>query len=1040
MPQSLVNRAWSVALVGRTGARAAWRRWGAEAGDGEFRVVAIVGPAGIGKSRLLAWGADEHRRQGGVVWLGRCSPGLSPPFGPLATALGERWPLVAGDAGEAALGAVPALDPAAPTLPQVRALADVVIDAGAKRPVLLALDDVHWADPGTLAALEQLVYMLSSRTDGSRVLIGLTRRPADEGSDSVLARLAREPTFRTLALAPLGEAEIHELIRRLTAAPPDRRLARRVYEASGGNPLVAISAADDLLGTAHAGQRPLGRSVDEVVARRLAELSPAAVRLALALAVNARSATIDYLAAACDLPADDVDLAAAELEHVGLVTWTDDGFDVVAPHVGEAALAAASTRQRQVMHGRVARLHTAVGPDLLARAHHLERAGPDHAAELDALALPAADQAFAAGDWGWAGRLYERALDHVAPDYRAEVEEKAGIAYFRDFDSPRCEHHLARAAAADDPALAARAALWLVRRRFTSGTRAIGRWIDTSPLDGLLADDALAPGVHAQAHGLLAEIAFQANDLPRARDHAAQASALAGRLDTDENLVSFWVAISEGLAYVGALEVAAAARAFTAADDHIRLTDQLFVRAAGASRRAVVEVMRGDLRTADDQAERAATDAQDAANWSEHALALTMRTIAAGLQGRFDDQADVGEQALISIGRSGATFPPLVLHPALAWGRAARGDRDGCREALDGLDAAGGRAGRYDLALRLMTDPADELDRALDAHEWRPRPPELTAYDAGAHAAQLELALHAGNRDEIAAECALFERLYDRGLAFVLEWPSLVPRLVAEAKVGLDQPEEALAWIERAERVAEPAGARVELARLAVVRARILLARGDDPSVRAAVALVDEAAREFDALGLLRHAREAHRLLDVPPQFAVGDRSLRARAILFTDIVDSTAWNVRLGDDHWLVILAEHNRLARAEVRRRRGVVVKTTGDGICAWFAEPSAAVDCAATLQRAFAEFGEAHPGSAIQIRCGIAVGDVVDFDGDVAGLAVTEAARICAVADGRQVVTSARVAELDRARGRRYRSLGLHDLKGLPAAMPLFLLHEA
>jgi adenylate cyclase len=178
----------------------------------------------------------------------------------------------------------------------------------------------------------------------------------------------------------------------------------------------------------------------------------------------------------------------------------------------------------------------------------------------------------------------------------------------------------------------------------------------------------------------------------------------------------------------------------------------------------------------------------------------------------------------------------------------------------------------------------------------------------------------------------------------------------------------------------------------------------------------------------------------VPPQFAVGDRSLRARAILFTDIVDSTAWNVRLGDDHWLVILAEHNRLARAEVRRRRGVVVKTTGDGICAWFAEPSAAVDCAATLQRAFAEFGEAHPGSAIQIRCGIAVGDVVDFDGDVAGLAVTEAARICAVADGRQVVTSARVAELDRARGRRYRSLGLHDLKGLPAAMPLFLLHEA
>jgi class 3 adenylate cyclase len=1030
--------------VGRTGARAALRRWAAEAGDGQFRLVTITGPAGIGKSRMLAWVAEEHRRRGGVVWLGRCSPELSPPFGPIATALGRRWPTVADTMSEATVGVVPSIDPPAPTLPQVHAVADVVTGEAANRPVLLALDDAHWADPGTLGALEQLVYILASRgAAGCRVLLVLTHRTTapDSPAAGVLARLAREPTFRSLPLDALAEVELHELIRRLIAAPPDRRLVQRVFEASGGNPLVAISAADDLIGVSAGPRRPLGRTVDEVVARHLASLTPPAVRLALALAVNARPASIADLAGICDLPDDVVGQAADELERAGLVTCVEDAYDVVAPHVGEAALAAATTRERQAMHGRIADLCAAAseGPDLLILAHHLERAGLQYASELGKVALAAADRAFATGAWGWAARLYEVALRDRPPDAAglAGLEERAGIACFRDFDSTRCEQHLAAAVDAAranaDPELAARATLWLVRRRFTSGTQAIGRWIDVLPLDDLVGDDDLAVGLRAQAHGLLAEIAFQANDLPQARMHATEAQALAER--TGEDMVGFWVAASEGLALLGTLELDAAALAFAEADRCVHRSGHRFVRSAGACRLAAIEMMRGDLRAADDAAARAAADAEEAANWSEHALAETIRAIVAGQQGRFDDQEDHGERARVSVGRSATTFPPLLLHPAMAWGRAARGDLDGCRAALDDLDAAGGRAGRYTSALRLLAEDPDRLGAGPADHVWRDHPPELTAYDAGAHAAQLELAIHVDNHEQIAAGCALFERFHHRGGRFVLDWPSLVPRLVAEAKARLGLIDEALDWIQRAEQAATSAGARVELARLAIARARILLGRGDDESVRGAVALVDGAARELDALGLLRLAREAQRLLDVPPGGDAPSRALRARAILFTDIVDSTAWNVRLGDDHWLVVMAEHNRLARAAVRRRRGVVVKTTGDGICAWFAEPGDAVDCAAALQAAFAEFGDAHPDMAIRIRCGVAVGDVVDFDGDVAGLAVTEAARICAVAQGAQVVASAEVRRLDHRSGRGYSPLGLHDLKGLPEPMPLF-----
>jgi class 3 adenylate cyclase len=337
----------------------------------------------------------------------------------------------------------------------------------------------------------------------------------------------------------------------------------------------------------------------------------------------------------------------------------------------------------------------------------------------------------------------------------------------------------------------------------------------------------------------------------------------------------------------------------------------------------------------------------------------------------------------------------------------------------------------------VMTDDAARVLKDIDSHEWRPHPMRLTAYDAGAHAAQLELAIQAEDRGQVAAGQRLFDDLHARGVAYAVDWPCLVPRVLAEAALCLGQVERAAEWVDLAERTAEATGARTEIARLAVIRARMLLDSAEDESVHGAVDLIDRATAEFDALGMLRAARQAQQLFDLPRSTGAAMRRLRPRTVLFTDIVDSTAWNVRLGDTRWLLLLAEHNRRARQEVRRRRGVVVKTTGDGICAWFPEPTDAVDCAESLQRSFAEFGNQHPDTPIGIRCGIAVGDVYDFDGDLAGLAVTEAARICAVATSGQVVTSDAVARLDHQAHRSYRDIGAHRLKGLPDELTLFAL---
>lgn len=1040
MHQPLANRAWSVALVGRTGARASLRRWITDACDGELRVVTLSGPTGIGKSRALEWAADEVRRRGGAVGIGRCSPGVAHPYGPLAQALralGARQ-LRSGRGHDAAsFDAASSFDQTESSY--VQALAGVVIGAGTSRPVLLGIEDLHWSDGGTVAALEQLIYLLATTASGRRVIVVITHRPLEptDATAQAVVRLSREPAYRALPLEPLDELELQELIRRLTAAAPDRLLVRHVHELSGGNPLVAIAMTDD----AASGFAPTrAATADDVLASRLGGLSPTATAVAVALTLAGGRSAADDLAAVCEATVVNVVDALDELERARLVRSVLDRWELVYPNIADALLRNSTSRQRRGMHGRIAtRLDgRARGIRLVELAHHLEQAGPRHEARLAEVAPEAAEQAFAGGAWGQAAHLYEIALAAAGdePGRRAELEERAGLAYFRDFDSARCLDHLARAsalaAASGDAVLAARADIWHLRRRFTSGSESIDHPVDVAAVTRVVDSD-LPAELRARGHGLLAEVAFQANDQARALHHAAAAKALAE--EAGEPQVAFWVSVSEGLAHLGVLDLPAATDAFTQADTAAHDAGLTFVASAGASRLAATALLTGDLASAERYGVRAGASAADAGNWAEHAIAHTVSAIAAGVRGLLDDLEDRGEVARISCGRSGATFTPLLLYPAIAWGRAMRGDQSGADAALDELDEAGGRSARYRLAVALLAGDDASVRGQLIGYTWRDLPPELTAYDAGAHAADLELAVHAGDAVRVAEARCLFEALDERGVVFTLEWPCLVPRLLAEAAASLGEVDAALTWAGRAEQVAAAAGAQVELARLAVLRAGLLLTRNDDDSVRTAVELIDEATRAFDAMGMLRFARQAQRLFDLPPPVDAAARSLRPRAILFTDIVDSTAWNARLGDDHWLVLLADHNRRARAAVRRYHGVVVKTTGDGVCAWFGAVTEAVDCAQALQRGFEEFRDGHPETPIRIRCGVALGDVYDFDGDLAGLAVTEAARVCAVAGGDQIVVSAAVAHGDEDGEHVYRSLGDHDLKGLPGLSALF-----
>lgn len=127
------------------------------------------------------------------------------------------------------------------------------------------------------------------------------------------------------------------------------------------------------------------------------------------------------------------------------------------------------------------------------------------------------------------------------------------------------------------------------------------------------------------------------------------------------------------------------------------------------------------------------------------------------------------------------------------------------------------------------------------------------------------------------------------------------------------------------------------------------------------------------------------------------------RAIMFTDLKDSTLMTSTFGDARGLHLLHVHNALTRNALRDHRGREVKHTGDGIMASFAAVDDAVDCAITIQRGFADHNRAHPAEAMHLRIGLSAGEPIEEDGDLFGNAVQLAARLCAHAEPGRILVA-------------------------------------
>jgi len=466
-----------------------------EAGE-RGRLALVGGEAGAGKSRLVRELAHEVAREGVLVLYGACDAVVQTPYRPFAEALDQLTRSIdpemlradLGSAGGELTRLLPDLPARVAGLPPPvaadsdterhrlhTAVADLLAAAGRRRPLLLVLEDGHWADTPTLVLLRHLARASSE----ARVLVLTTFRDTEadipaELADA-LADLRRSEHVVRLHLGGLSEDEVGEFVRRAGGGeidPAEPELSRALRELTEGNAFLLCELWRALVETdAFAIEngtlrltRPLReiatpQSVREVVSQRLSRLDPASRDLLELAAVAGPEFELDVLRRA----------APVELEQIGALepamrsgVIEELPFPALAYRfthelVRRALYDRLSVLRRAELHLRIAEALESLdrprqGRLLAGLAHHFAAAAPigvaARAVEYNLLAASAASAALAYDE---ATARLRTALEMGIEDERrrAEILLEEGTALFRagrSLDSLQSFRHAAEIA------------------------------------------------------------------------------------------------------------------------------------------------------------------------------------------------------------------------------------------------------------------------------------------------------------------------------------------------------------------------------------------------------------------------------------------------------------------------------------------------------------------------------------------------------------------------------------------------------------------
>ena len=361
-------------------------------------LLAILGEAGMGKSRLIEELIAHAKRRDARVLLGRAyESDQILLFGPVVDALRTgrvgQDPEVLDQLGPAWRAELARLLPeiAAPGAPPLPArvdyrrlfemIAQVIAHVAARDTLLFVLEDLHWADELTL----RLLAFLARRVPTERVLLVVTARE-EELPDAALLRhtledLGRAGVLASLGLGPLSRRDTVALVARLTppgAAARSERLGERVWAVSEGNPLVAVEMMREIQERAPAEGLTLPRRVREVMGRRLERLADRTRSLLTVAAVIGREFDFELLRHACELDDETAAQGVEELVRRRVLTGVGERLGFTHERLREVAYAGLQSWRRPRLHRRIAETIEALHADRLpdfweALADHWER-------------------------------------------------------------------------------------------------------------------------------------------------------------------------------------------------------------------------------------------------------------------------------------------------------------------------------------------------------------------------------------------------------------------------------------------------------------------------------------------------------------------------------------------------------------------------------------------------------------------------------------------------------------------------------------------
>ncbi len=1067
--------------------------------SGRGALAMLVGEPGIGKTRLAEEFAVYAGLRGAQVLVGHCYEGeVAVPYLPFVEAFrqyvrGRADPTLRQELGEGApevaklVSEVRQRFPDIPEAPPLegdaerhrlfQSVTDFLRNAAGANPVVLFLDDIHWADKPSLLLLQYLARGLR----GDRVLIVGAYRDVEldrtHPLSEVVAALRRERLYERVLLRGLPPDEVRAMIEALGEQETPEALAQAIYRETEGNPffveeilkhLIEIGAIsrqqDGWVGDAAAIAQNIPEGIREVIGRRLSRLSEPCNRMLTLASTMTGGFSWELLREVSGEEEERLLDLLDEALTAQLIRERKDGasgtYEFTHALIRQTLYGELNTPRRVRMHRQIGeameRLYAAnPEPHLAELAHHLFQAAPG--GDVD----KAIEYARRAGERAAGVLAHEEAVEQYGMALQAlELRDKPD-------DRLRCELLLALGGAQDKAGEPEKATATLEQ------AMKLAEGLKEPELVGSVALAYAAacgrgPLAMTDAGSPFIERALAAID--------GGDSALRGRL-----LVALAMTLFVPL---GPLErsVALAREAWAMGE---RMGD---VQVQASALNNLHILLQGPQHTEErvEIATRAIRLAEEAGEKAQIIWAHISRMI---------DSLEIGD--IETVDRELALIFPMADETREPWYLGVRPYWTAMRAIMEGRLAEGEHKSQQAMLfaqrlqhplfaqgfavqmfnIRLQQGRAAELEPLLkrtveqnpDVIAWLPALALLYAV-AGKEAEAREvyerlaaddfasIPMDGGWLTAMNRLATIAAYLKDKSRATVL-YDMLLPYrnrniVIANAVIcdgSASRPLGMLAtvlerWGEAEELFQEAVemntriGARPNLARTQYEHAVMLLARDEPGDRRRALELLDEALAIFQEIGMKRDIELALKLklqaqgisstdlqtsIDAVAAAVYVDKpDLRPHAapdgtvtILFSDIEGSTAMTERLGDQQWLEVLREHNRIVREQVNAHGGFEVKSAGDGFMLAFQSARRAVQCAIDIQRAFAErnAGVGAQGLALlHVRIGLHTGEAIKEADDFFGKNVILAARIAAQAQGGEILVSSLLKELTESAG--------------------------